>query len=225
MRILIIEDDEKIGSFIQKGFKEDGYFPDWVKDGGEAFVLLQDKTYDLLIVDRMIPTLDGVSLIKKLRQANISTPALILSALNGIEDRVDGLDGGADAYLGKPFAFSELRATARALLKRSSKKVDDSIKIADLLISIDKFVAKRNDKTLDLTPKEFQLLVLLARNQDKVVTRTAILEALWGIYYETDTNLVDVHIRRLRSKVDDGFSLQLIKTVRGVGYKLSGLPE
>lgn len=221
MHLLVIEDDEKIGSFIQQGFKEEGFTVDWIKDGAEALEVLKTSKYDVLIVDRMIPNLDGLSVLKQIREWGNKTPAVVLSARSGLEDRVEGLEKGADTYLGKPFAFSELRAIVRALLKRSSQTLEDAIHIKDLEIRTDKFLARRGGKNLDLTPKEFQLLLMLARNKNRVVTRTGLLENVWGIYFETDTNLVDVHIRRLRSKLDDGFDYPLIKTVRGVGYKIS----
>lgn len=221
MKILLIEDEQKIVSFLIKGLEEQGFVVEVAMDGEEGLKLALQKDYDLLIVDVMLPKMDGWTVVSTLRNRGRSTLALFLTARDTTEDRVQGLNIGADAYLTKPFVFSELLAVVRSLLRRPQQFIGNLLNIADLQIDISRHQVIRSGKKIDLSAKEFSLLYLLARKKGEVLSRSLIAEKVWGIHYDSETNIIDVHIRRLRAKVDDPFEKKLIQTVRGMGYTLS----
>jgi len=218
MRILIIEDEEKTAAFLSKGLKENGFSVDTASNGIDGLSALEQNNYDLAILDIMLPLLDGWSVLSVLRNKDSQTRVLLLTARDSVEDRVKGLELGADDYLVKPFAFSELLARIRTLLRRGTATEIQKIQCADLEIDAIKHRVTRNDVRIDLTPKEFQLLLLMARRPGEVFSRTVIAEQVWDMNFDSDTNVVDVAIRRLRNKVDDPFENKLIHTIRGVGY-------
>jgi len=218
MRILIIEDEAKTADFLSKGLKENGFSVDTANNGLDGLNALEQNNYDLAILDIMLPALDGWSVLSVLRSKDIQTRVLLLTARDSVEDRVKGLELGADDYLVKPFAFSELLARSRTLLRRGTATEIQKIQCADLEIDAIKHRVTRNNQRIDLTPKEFQLLLLLARRPGEVFSRTVIAEQVWDMNFDSDTNVVDVAIRRLRNKVDDPFENKLIHTIRGVGY-------
>lgn len=220
MRILVVEDEIKTSAFLRKGLRESGFTVDVANDGEEGLDLALSREYDLVILDVMLPGVDGWQIIKKIRGTKRDTPVLFLTARDAVQDRIKGLELGADDYLVKPFAFSELLARIRTILRRGPVRTLELIRIADLEIDLMGHRVMRGGKRLDLTPKEFALLSLLARRSGEVLTRTRIAERIWDIDFESDTNVVDVHMRRLRAKVDDPFESKLIHTVRGVGYVL-----
>ena len=220
MRILIIEDEPKTSRFLKKGFGEEGFLVDMAEDGSEGLHLAQEVEFDLIVLDVMLPGLDGWQVLTSLRKAGQRTPVLLLTARDAIHERVRGFELGADDYLVKPFAFSELLARVRSLLRRTPARPQESIRIADLEIDPLRQRATRAGRRLDLTTKEFLLLSLLVRRAGEVLSRTLISEGVWDMNFDSDTNVVDVNVRRLRSKVDDPFSLKLIRTVRGAGYVL-----
>jgi two-component system, OmpR family, copper resistance phosphate regulon response regulator CusR len=222
MRLLIIEDDKKTVSYLRKGLSENGFVVDVGRDGEEGLYLATRLGYDLLILDLLLPVRDGWSVLCELRREGRQTPVLLLSALGGVTSRVKGLRLGADDYLVKPFAFSELLARISSILRRGQTQQEETLRISDLELDIPRHKAFRQGKRLDLTPKEFQLLALLARRPGEVFSRTVIAEQVWDMNFDSDTNVVDVHIRRLRSKLDDPFEKKLICTVRGLGYVLEG---
>ena len=218
MRILIIEDEEKTAAFLSKGLKENGFSVDTANNGLDGLSALEQNNYDLAILDIMLPRLDGWSVLSVLRSKDIQTRVLLLTARDSVEDRVKGLELGADDYLVKPFAFSELLARSRTLLRRGSATEIQTIHCADLEIDAIKHRVTRNKHRIELTPKEFQLLLLLARSPGEVFSRTVIAEQVWDMNFDSDTNVVDVAIKRLRTKIDDPFDNKLIHTIRGVGY-------
>lgn len=220
MRILIIEDEVKTAAYLQKGLTEAGFIVDVAYDGQEGFFLATNHYYDLIILDVMLPKLTGWNVMRGLREHRVPTHVLFLTARDDTEDKVKGLELGADDYLVKPFAFSELLARVRTLLRRSNGQQMDVICVADLSIDLIKHKASRGTMRLDLTPKEFALLTLLAQHQGEVLSRTLISERVWDINFDSDTNVVDVAIRRLRQKVDEKFTNKLVHTVRGMGYVL-----
>ena len=225
MKILIAEDDHKTAKFLVKGLMENGYSVDLCHDGVEAYQLAKSIDYDLFIFDVMMPQRSGFDLLKSLRTEGVTTLAIFLTAKDQLEDRVHGLDLGADFYLVKPFSFSELIAVIRSLFRRrlapeGTTSLTGMIEVADLKINLLRRQVKRDGRILDLTPLEFKLLTLLARRDGEVLSRTVILEQIWDINFDCQTNVVDVHIRRLRAKVDDPFPTPLIHTMRGVGYVL-----
>jgi two-component system copper resistance phosphate regulon response regulator CusR len=221
MKILVIEDEVKTATFVQKGLSEHGFIVDIARDGEEGLSQALAQNYDLLIVDVMMPKMDGFALVENLRRRQSASLVLFLTARDSLADRVHGLNIGADAYLPKPFAFTELLALVRSLLRRGlGARAGDSIKIADLEIDFLKHTAVRGGKRLDLTPKEFSLLSLLARKTGDVISRAMIADQVWNIDFDSETNVVDVHIARLRGKVDGPHSRKLIHTVRGMGYVL-----
>jgi two-component system OmpR family response regulator len=221
MRILVVEDDIKIAQFIQKGLKSSGFAVDHAATGTSGFQMAFEDSYDTMVVDIMLPGLDGISLIKKIRKENNNTPVIILSARDRVDDRVNGLTAGADDYLTKPFAFSELLARIQALIRRAGNVVDPvNISYADLSIDILKRQVKRNNENIELQPLEFSLLEYLLRNQERVVSRTMIMEHVWDYNFDPMTNVVEARICRLRDKIDKGFEPKLIHTVRGAGYVL-----
>lgn len=218
MRILVIEDERKTAAFLNKGLSESGFVVDTEGNGEEGLFLALNKDYDLIILDVMLPGCDGWSILSTLRRAGKQMPVLFLTARDNVSDRVKGLESGADDYLIKPFAFSELLARVRILLRRAPIRHNESLRIAGLEIEFARQKATRNGHRLDLTSKEFALLSLLMRRAGEVLSRTMIAEQVWDINFDSDTNIIDVAIRRLRSKVDDPFEKKLIHTVRGVGY-------
>jgi two-component system copper resistance phosphate regulon response regulator CusR len=220
MKILIVEDEAKTAKFLKKGFEEAGFVIDVASDGLESLHLALEVDFDLIILDVMLPGLDGWQVLGRLRQADRRSLVLLLTARDAVHERVRGLELGADDYLVKPFAFSEVLARVRSLLRRGPARHPETIRTADLEIDLLRQRATRAGQRLDLTSKEFSLLTLLARRQGEVLSRTLIAEAVWDMNFDSDTNVVDVNVRRLRSKVDDPFSHKLIQTVRGAGYVL-----
>ncbi len=218
MHILIIEDEHKTASFLSKGLKEEGFVVDIATNGMDGQHYIDHIHYELIILDVMLPGKNGWSILEDLRLAKKQTPVLLLTARDAVEDKVKGLELGADDYLVKPFAFSELLARIRSILRRGPIREINIINIVDLEIDAIRHQVRRNRIRIDLTPKEFQLLLLMARRQGDVLSRTFIAEQVWEINFCSDTNVVDVAVRRLRRKVDDSFDNKLIHTVRGVGY-------
>ena len=220
MKILIVEDERKTTAYLKRGLEENGFTVDVAHNGGEGADLAGTRSHDLIILDVMLPVRDGWSIIAELRHREIATPVLFLTARDAVHDRVKGLELGADDYLVKPFAFSELLARVRSILRRGPVRQSALLKLADLEVDVDRHRATRAGRRLELTPKEFQLLSLLRRRAGDVLSRTLIAEQVWDINFESDSNVVEVHMRRLRAKVDDPFDRKLIHTVRGVGYVL-----
>jgi two-component system copper resistance phosphate regulon response regulator CusR len=221
MRILIAEDEAKTRRYLVQGLIEQGFTVDAVEDGNAALTLLREHIFDVAVLDVMMPGRDGWAVVKTLRSESIRTPILFLTARDHVEDRVRGFDLGGDDYLIKPFAFAELVARLRNLSRRSEPSADvNMLNIGDLTFDLLRHRVERAGRTLQLTPKEYSLLLLLARHRGRVLARTLIAESVWGIYFETQTNVVDVMIRRLRAKLDTPFSAPLLHTVRGVGYML-----
>jgi len=221
MRILVIEDDIKISEFIQKGLKSSGFAVDQALTGKTGFEMAFDTPYDAMIVDIMLPEMDGITLIKNIRREKNNTPIIILSARDRVDDRVNGLQAGADDYLTKPFAFSELLARIQALIRRAGNVIDPvKLIYADLSVDILKRQVKRKNEIIDLQPLEFSLLEFLLRNREKVVSKTMIMEHVWNYYFDPMTNVVEARICRLRDKIDKDFEPKLIHTVRGAGYVL-----
>jgi len=225
LRVLIIEDDKDVASFTQKGLAQAGWNVDWAENGKDGLFLATTEKYDALVVDRMLPGVDGLTVIRTLRASNIATPALVLSALGEVDDRVNGLRAGGDDYLVKPFAFSELFARLEALIRRAGAAgapADTVLQVADLRMDLLRREVRRGERTVDLQPREFQLLEFLMRHAGQVVTRTMLLEGVWDYHFDPQTNVIDVHISRLRAKIDKGFDRPLLHTVRGAGYRLDG---
>lgn len=221
MKLLIIEDDAKTGEFIAGALEQAGHTVDQARDGDQGLAMGSTASYDVLIVDRMLPGLSGLEVVRALRARGVKTPVLILTAITAVEERVEGLEAGADDYLGKPFAFTELLARVRALQRRSlSATADNVVIIADLEVDLRRRRVMRGGRRLDLTPQEYKLLEFLVRRPGETVTRTMLLESLWGYDFDPRTNIVDAHISRLRAKIDRGFDHMLIRTLRGVGYVL-----
>lgn len=220
MRILLIEDDEDLAHFIRKGLKEERYAVDVAEDGERGLELGTRNPYDLFILDIMLPKLDGLALCRRLRANGIVSPVLLLTARNTVQDKVSGLDTGADDYLTKPFAFAELLARVRALLRRGAPQQLVRLKAADLELDPAARRVWRAGREIPLTNKEYALLDFLLRNKNRVLTRTAIIDHVWDISYDPLTNIVDAHIRALRAKIDRQFATELIMTVRGAGYML-----
>jgi two-component system copper resistance phosphate regulon response regulator CusR len=219
VRILVVEDEPKTGDYLRKGLTESGYVVDLAVTGPEGLHLATENVYDLIVLDVMLPGLDGWKVIGELRKTR-STPVLFLTARDEIDDRVRGLELGADDYLVKPFAFAELLARVRTLLRRGPIREFEQIDISDLKIDVLKRRVLRNDSRVDLTTLEFMLLHLLARRQGEVLSRAQIASQVWDMNFDSDTNVVDVAVRRLRAKIDDPYKTKLIHTVRGIGYVL-----
>jgi two-component system copper resistance phosphate regulon response regulator CusR len=224
MRLLIIEDEPKTAAYLRKGLSEHGFVGDVARDGDDGLHRALAGAYDLVILDVQLPGRDGWSVLAALRQAGAAVPVLFLTARDAVADRVKGLEMGGDDYLVKPFAFSELLARVRSLLRRGPARPPDVIRVADLEVDLLHHRATRDGRRLDLTPKEFALLALLARRAGEPLSRTLIAEQVWDMNFDCDSNVVDVHVRRLRAKADDPFERKLIHTVRGVGYVLEERP-
>ncbi len=220
MKILVVEDEPKTAAYLRKGLGESGFIIDLATDGDDGFAQAMNLSYDLLILDVMLPRRDGWSLISELRVRGVHTPALFLTARDAVDDRVKGLELGADDYLVKPFAFSELLARVRSVLRRGPERQPKTLQIADLEINLLTGRARRSGQKLDLTAREFALLSFLAQRQGEVVSRTLIAEQVWDMNFDSDTNVVDVAVRRLRIKLDDPYERKLIHTMRGLGYVL-----
>ena len=221
MRLLVIEDDPETLDFIVQGLEQSGHVVDKAKNGRDGLVLALSGSHDAIVLDRMLPELDGLSIVKTLRSEGHETPVLVLSALGEVADRVEGLRGGGDDYLVKPFAFSELLARLDALIRRGRAQAPETkLALADLEMDLLARSVKRGGKSISLQPREFLLLEVLMRHSGQVVTRTMLLESVWDYHFDPQTNVIDVHVSRLRSKIDKGFDPALLHTVRGVGYVL-----
>jgi two-component system OmpR family response regulator len=222
MRLLIIEDDRDAADYLVKAFREVGHVADWSADGEDGLAMALDGAYDVLIVDRMLPELDGLSLVRTLRATNNNTPVLFLSALGQVDDRVKGLRSGGDDYLAKPYAFSELLARIESLGRRRqgplSSGPETVLRYDDLVMDLLARRVERGGREIDLQPREFKLLEVLLRHAGQVMTRTMLLEKVWDFHFDPKTNIVETHISRLRSKIDKGFDKPLLHTVRGAGY-------
>jgi len=223
MKMLLIEDDESHAQFIISGLKQAGHTVDHARDGMDGLFLATEEKYDVMIVDRMVPKLDGLAIIQALRSSNNKTPVLILSSLAKVEERIKGLKAGGDDYLTKPFEFGELMARVEALVRRGSNEQSEQtvLKLDDLEMNLLTRDVNRAGKPIDLQNKEFRLLEFLMRRPDQVVTRTMLLEGVWDFHFSPNTNLIDAQMSKLRQKVDKDFKRQLIHTVRGAGYKIS----
>lgn len=221
MRVLVIEDDKDAADYLVKGLRESGYTVDHAADGRDGLFLALSEPYDVMVVDRMLPGPDGLSIVESVRKSGIATPVLFLSALGEVEDRVAGLKAGGDDYLAKPFAFSELLARLEALLRRSGAVPENTfLKVGDLEMDLLARKVTRQGKRVYLHPREFRLLEYLMRHAGQVVTRTMLLENVWEYHFDPQTNVIDVHISRLRQKIDKPFDTAILQTVRGAGYKL-----
>ena len=219
MRILVIEDEKRIGEFVARGLESAGYTVESADDGASGLERMHATDYDLIILDLMLPDMDGLKVLEKIRNRTTSPPVLILSALGAVDDRVKGLERGADDYLGKPFSFTELLARVRALLRRG-QPTPERLQVGELTLDCIRRKVTRSGEPIDLAPKEFSILEYLMRNRGRPLSRTMIVEHVWDMDYDGLTNIVDVYIRHLRSKVDDRWPLKLIHTVRGVGYMI-----
>jgi two-component system copper resistance phosphate regulon response regulator CusR len=225
MKLLVVEDEARTGDYLRQGLGEAGFVVDLARTGLDGHHLAMTGDYDLVVLDRMLPDIDGLRILQALRDAGRGTPVLLLTARDSVADRVQGLESGADDYLVKPFAFSELLARVRTLLRRgSTPPVQDRLQVADLVLDLPRRRASRGGQRINLTGKEFALLELLVRRRGEVLPRSLIASQVWDINFDSDSNVIDVAIRRLRAKVDEGFTPRLIQTVRGMGYLLD-VPE
>ncbi len=220
MRILVVEDDRKVGQFIRKGLEEEGYAVDLATDGDTAVSMGLDRLHDAIVLDVMLPGKPGLQVVRELRRAKVTTPVLLLTARDAVEDKVQGLDAGADDYLTKPFAFAELLARLRALLRRGTESRLPQLQLADLVLEPATRAVRRGGESIALTNREFALLEYLMRNQGRVLTRTMIAERVWDYSFDSATNVIDVYVNYLRKKIDAGREPKLLHTVRGVGYVL-----
>ena len=221
MRILLLEDDAKLAAFVAKGLKEAGHILQSVSNGHDALFIATKESFDLLIADRMVPGLDGLSAIKAIRAAGVKIPIIILTAIGGVDDRVEGLEAGADDYLVKPFAFSELLARVNALSRRPPLKAEKTLlTVADLQLDLIRRRVTRQGRPIELQPREFVLLEVLMRSEGRVVTRTMLLEQVWDLHFDPQTSVVETHVSRLRAKIDKPFGKPLLHTVRNIGYSL-----
>ena len=220
MKILVVEDEKKVANFVKKGLLEEGYAVDVVYNGKDGLNFATDRSYDLIILDIYLPGIDGLTILKKLRDGKVRTPVLLLTVRATIEDKVLGLDSGADDYLTKPFAFEELIARVRALLRRKRDADETVIRVADLILDPVRRIVTRKGREIALTLKEFSLLEYLMQNAGRVLTRTMIIDHVWNYDFDTETNVIDVYVNYLRKKIDAGHDVRLIHTVRGVGYIL-----
>jgi two-component system OmpR family response regulator len=223
MRVLVVEDDATNAKYVLSGLKEAGHVADHARDGMEGLYLATEESYDALVVDRMIPRLDGLAMIQALRASGSKTPVLVLSSLSKVEERVKGLQSGGDDYLTKPFAFSELLARLEALVRRATERPAEQtvLKVADLELNLLTRKAKRAGRNIPLQNREFRLLEYLMRRPEQVITRTMLLEGVWDFHFNPQTNLIDAQISKLRQKIDRGFDVALLHTIRGAGYRLS----
>ncbi len=224
MRILVVEDEKKVTSFLKKGLEEEHYAVDTAFDGEEGLTLTEINEYDLIILDIMLPKLDGMEVLRRIRANRSSVPIIMLTAKDSTEDIISGLDSGSDDYLTKPFSFAELLARVRALLRRRIKEKTDLLKVRDLSLSISTHQVERGEKKIELTPKEYALLEYFMRNPNRVLTRTLIAEHVWDYSFDSSTNVVDVYVNYLRKKIDRGFEKKLIHTIRGSGYMMKDEP-
>jgi heavy metal response regulator len=220
MRILVIEDEKKVADFIKRGLKEEGYAVDVASDGEDGYFQAKEISYDLILLDLMLPKLDGLSICRKLRENDIQTPLIMLTAKDAVKDKVIGLDSGADDYLTKPFSFEELLARIRALMRKGKNQQPTQLQVADLVLDLVSHKAWRGKEEIILTVKEYALLEYFMRNAGAVITRTMISEHVWDINFDTFTNVIDVYVNYLRNKIDKGQKIKLIHTVRGRGYIL-----
>lgn len=221
MKVLLIEDDERTGRYIAKGLTSAGHVVDWLRDGRDGFSAGLDSAYDVMVVDRMVPGIDGLNVVKSLRAAQIKAPVLFLSAMSDVDDRVDGLEAGGDDYLVKPFAFSELLARINALVRRPPITAEKTrLRVGDLEIDLVKRSASREGMVIDLLPREFALLELLMRNEGRILTKTMLLERIWNFNFDPQSSVVETHISRLRAKIDKPFDFPMLHTVRNTGYTL-----
>ncbi|CPP08354.1 heavy metal response regulator transcription factor [Bordetella pertussis] len=225
MCILVIEDEPKLADYLHKGLSEQSHIVDVARDGVNGRHLALEGDYELVILDVMLPDIDGFAVLAALRAAARNTPVLMLTARDRVEDRVRGLEGGADDYLVKPFAFSELLARVHALQRRGRSQESPLLRLADLELDLASRKAQRGGRRLDLTAKEFSLLALLLRRQGQILSRTTLAEQVWDMNFDSDTNVIDVAIRRLRGKLDDPYDAKLLHTVRGMGYVLESRPS
>jgi heavy metal response regulator len=220
MKVLFVEDDKSIAHFVKKGLEENYLAVDTAYDGEEGLYLALNERYDLFILDIMLPKIDGIEILKSIREKNIDTPVIFLTAKDAEMDIVKGLNLGADDYMVKPFSINELLARVRAILRRDKAKWVSQLKIADLVMDLKTHKVFRGGKRIDLTPKEYALLEYLMRNEGQIMTRTMISESIWDYHFDTLTNVIDVHVYHLRNKIDKGFNPQLLHTIKGVGYVL-----
>ena len=221
MRVLIIEDDVDTASYISKGLTEEGHAVDHFADGRDGLLQATAEDYDVIIVDRMLPGVDGLNLVRTLRGVGKQIPVLFLTSLGGVDDRVNGLEAGGDDYVTKPFAFSELLARLHALARRPPLKGEETVlRVADLEMDLVRRTVRRGGQSIDLQPREFRLLEFLMRNQGRIVTRTMLLERVWDFHFDPKTSVVETHISRLRAKIDRPFANDLIHTTRGAGYSI-----
>lgn len=220
MRILLVEDEKKVASFIKKGLEEEFYSVDVAHDGKEGLQLAMVEEYDLIILDIMLPVKDGFTVLKELRNEKVPIPVLFLTAKDTLSDKVQGLDLGADDYLPKPFAFEELIARVRALLRRTTAEKNLVLKVFDLSLDTQTHSVTRNNSEIQLTPKEYSILEYLLRNKNRVISRTMLSEHVYDYHFDSDTNVIDVYINKLRNKIDKGFEVPIIHTIRGVGYMI-----
>jgi len=221
MKILVIEDDAETADYVAQGLREEGHVVSHAATGRDGLLLAASESFDVIIVDRRLPGIDGLSIVKTIRGAGVKTPVIFLTTMAGVDDRVEGLEAGGDDYLVKPFAFSELLARVNALGRRPPLVDEQTVlRVADLEIDLIRRKVARNGRTIDLQPREFRLLEYLARHAGRVVTRTMLLEHVWDFHFDPKTNVVETHISRLRAKVDKPFDQELIHTVRGAGYSL-----
>lgn len=222
MKVLIIEDDGETSAFVARGLREAGATVDCAATGVDGLFLASDGGYDVMVVDRLLPGMDGLDVVRVLRGAGVATPALFLTAVNGLGDRVEGLDAGGDDYMAKPFAFSELHARLRALVRRAPGITAETVlRVGDLTLDRMSRRVERGGVAIDLQPREYRLLEYLMRHADEVVTRTMLLEHVWEFHFEPKTSVVETHMSRLRRKIDKPFDVELIRTVRGAGYVIA----
>jgi two-component system OmpR family response regulator len=221
MKLLVVEDDREGGAYVKKALREAGHAVDLAADGREGLLLAASEPYDVIVLDRMLPSMDGLGILRTIRASGVKTPVLLLTALGGIDDRVEGLEAGSDDYLVKPFAFAELLARVNALARRPPpQEVRTEAAVADLKVDFLRRAVTRAGQRIDLQPKEYQLLEYLMRNAGRIVTRTMLLEGVWEFHFDPKTNIVETHMSRLRGKIDRGHARELIHTVRGAGYVL-----
>lgn len=221
MKLLVVEDDKDTSAYLKKALTEAGHAVDVANSGRDGLLLAAGETYDVMVLDRMLPQVDGLTILRTIRASGVKTPVLLLTALGGIDDRVEGLEAGGDDYLVKPFALAELMARVNALARRPPPQaVQTALRVADLELNLLQRTVSRGGRRIELQPREFQLLEYLMRHAGRVVTRTMLLEAVWDFHFDPKTNIVETHISRLRSKVDRGHGRELIQTLRGAGYCL-----